>query len=87
METYRCTTALALEASTKVVHDDICAAASEEDGILATQTAAGTSNHDRLAVVSQFVGAHDVRLDGKQKEGVWLFKEAHYKLEPNDVGY
>jgi hypothetical protein len=50
--------ALALEAPSKVVDHHVCAAAAEEDGILATQATAGACHDHRLAVVPQLLRSH-----------------------------
>jgi hypothetical protein len=52
-KTYLRPCALAFEASAEVIHHDAGAPATEEDGVLATQSAAGTGDHDRLAIIPQ----------------------------------
>jgi hypothetical protein len=63
-ETYRWALALALEASTKVVHDNVRAAAAKEDGVLATESTTSTRDHNRLAVISQLLRSHDLCICG-----------------------
>lgn len=58
MKTYRRALALALEASTEVVHNDIRAATAKEDGVIATETTASARDNNRLAIVPQLLGSH-----------------------------
>jgi hypothetical protein len=51
-------TTLALEASSKVVDDDVGSSATEEEGICATKTTAGAGDDDGLAVVAKTL-THD----------------------------
>jgi hypothetical protein len=59
---YRRTTALALEAAAEVIHNNVGAAAGEEDGIFATQTTTGTSHNNGLTVVTKFLHTHGISL-------------------------
>jgi hypothetical protein len=59
-ETYLWAFALALEAASKIVHNNIRAAASEEDGILAPKPTTGARDNDRLAIIPQVLSSHDV---------------------------
>lgn len=60
MQTYLRALSFALEAAAEVVHDDVCAAATEEDGVLAAQAATSTRHNDSLAIVSELLGSHGV---------------------------
>jgi hypothetical protein len=63
-QTYRRALALALEASTKVIHNNIRAPTAKEDSVLAPKSTARARHNDRLAIVPQFLGRHDVLRKG-----------------------